>query len=58
MVELETDDATHLLDLSQVGPALLGYDGVTVKITGTVAEDEDGWEVIVVTSFTEVDQAA
>jgi tRNA(Ile2) C34 agmatinyltransferase TiaS len=58
VIELETEDAIYELDLSQAGTALLGHVGDTVEVTGSLQEDEDGWEVLVVRSFSVVEESA
>jgi hypothetical protein len=58
VVELETDDAIYELDLSRGGVALLDQVGATVRVTGALSTDEDGWEVLVVYSFTVLEQSA
>jgi hypothetical protein len=51
-VELETDDETISISNRGKGGELLAHVGQRVEVVGTVAVDEEGWEVLFVSSFT------
>lgn len=53
-VELETDETTYTVASSGKGRELLNLAGQRVEVRGTISEDEYGWDVIHVTSFTVV----
>jgi hypothetical protein len=51
-VELRTDDEVYSIASVGRGADLLSYDGQLVEVVGTVSVDDDGWNVLSVSSFT------
>ena len=51
-VELRTDDEVYSIVSVGRGADLLSYDGQLVEVVGTVSVDDDGWNVLSVSSFT------
>jgi len=51
-VELETESETFSISSSGRGDELLSHVGQRVEVVGSVSEDEDGWSVLVVSSYT------
>jgi hypothetical protein len=51
-VELETFDGTYSISSSGKGNELLAYGGQRIEVVGTVSAQDDGWNVLFVSSYT------
>ena len=51
-VDLESDDGTFSISASGKGTELLGLAGQRVEVVATVSVNEDGWDVLLVSSYT------